>query len=47
MGKRIHDLEAEYKEVKFSLNTYGDKPALPMTFVEYAKSKGITIPAKK
>ena len=47
MRKRIEELEQEYQEIVFSLNTYGDKPELPMTFEEYAKSKGITIPIKK
>ena len=47
MRQRIEELEEEYNEIKYSLNTYGDKPPLPPTFVEYAKSKGIIIPLKK
>ena len=41
------ELQKEYQEVAYSLNTYGDKPPLPSTFVAYAESKGIVIPALK
>lgn len=47
MQKKIEELEQEYQEIKFSLNTYGDKGLLPDTFEEYAKSKGIVNPALK
>eukprot|EP00831_Metopus_contortus_P051496 TRINITY_DN4322_c0_g2_i4.p3 TRINITY_DN4322_c0_g2~~TRINITY_DN4322_c0_g2_i4.p3 ORF type:complete len:142 (-),score=30.64 TRINITY_DN4322_c0_g2_i4:37-462(-) len=46
LQKKIEDLEAEYEEISYSMNTYGDNP-IPPTFVEYAASKGITLPTKK
>ncbi len=47
MHKKMQDLEQGYQQIMFSMNTYGDKPELPDTYVEYAKTKGIVTPAMK
>ena len=47
MKKKMEETQQEYQEIAYSLNNYGDKPPLPDTFVEYAKTKGIVAPIKK
>ncbi len=46
MGQKKEALEQEYQEIAFSLVPYGEKPDLPPTYEEYAKTKGVLSPVK-